>query len=118
MRLDLGGTPYSKRSLARAAIAALGLAALIGSGGGSAPECSFFSNSCNIGPIVFPPIPYARIEPERVTVQVGATAVFNARSGSVVQPSYRWCRTPAGATVCTEIAGATGASYTALILAS
>ena len=42
----------------------------------------------------------------------GLTADFNARSGSVVQPSYRWCRTPAGATVCTEIAGATGASYT------
>ena len=105
------GSPGWWRGLALAGIAVAGLVTIVGSGGGgNAPECSFFSNSCNpsFGPS--PPIPYATVGPRLVTVQVGGTVVFTVDS-NVDQPTYRWCRLPAGASECTEIAGATGATY-------
>jgi hypothetical protein len=111
MGVKTSGSPAWWRVLVLACIAVAGLVTIVGSGGGGdAPQCSFFSNVCNptVGPS--PPPLYATIGPRRVAVQVGGTVVFVVES-NVDQPAYQWCRLPAGASVCTEIAGATDATY-------
>lgn len=101
-----------QRRLVQAMIAALGMVAIVGSGGGGDDaNCSFWSDTCEpeFGPI--PPIPSATIGPQRVATQVGGTLVFRVQS-NLLQPVYSWCRLPAGGSACTEIAGATSDQYT------
>ena len=116
MRTDVNTDPSLnlRRMALRVMIAALGLVAIVGSGGGSPgfPDTSCLnSGTCPGEPWTPPPLVWADLGPDRVTVQVGATAVFTVAS-NVDQPSYRWCRAPAGANECTEIAGVTGPTYT------
>jgi len=113
MRIDMNTSALLnlRRIALPIVVVALGLVAIVGSGGGGdAPECSFFSNSCNptFGPS--PPTPYATVGPRLVTVQVGGTVDFAVES-NVDEPAYQWCRLPAGASECTAVAGATGATY-------
>ncbi len=102
------------RGLALVTVVVCGLYAVIGSGGGggAAPECSFFSNSCNptIGPP--PPTPAVRIEPARITLQVGSASTFSTQLANIDNPSYQWCRTDRGAGTCIALAGVTGSGYT------
>lgn len=68
------------RRAVRAGIAVLGVAAIVGSGGGGLPEMTFD----------FPPRPLTvSVSPSRITVQVGATVQFNASSGAT---TYQWQR--------------------------
>ena len=110
MRHDIGWL----RGLALAGIAAAGLAGIVGSGGGDvdAPECSFFSNTCNpvVGPV--PAIPAASIEPQRATVQAGASVAFTAQTVGIDQPAYQWRRSADGGNTYVDIPGATAASHT------
>jgi len=93
-------------------ITALGLVAIVGSGGGGFPDMSCVNTgTCPGEPWGLPPLVYADLGPNRVTVQVGASVVFTVDS-NVDQPTYRWCRVPAGTDQCIEIAGAAGATYT------
>jgi hypothetical protein len=56
-----------------------------------------------------PPTP--TVEPSRVTVQVGATAVFSVHTPGITNPTYQWSRAPrVGPPV--AIPGATGETYT------
>lgn len=101
------------RAVALAAVSALGLLGIVGSGGVSvdAPECSFFSNSCNpvIGPI--DPVAIASVAPARLSVQAGSTAVFTA-SSNVAAASYQWQRSTDGGQNFVDIAGATSPAHT------
>jgi hypothetical protein len=110
-QIDKAPFPRWRRQLVQAVITTLGVAAIVGSGGGEDANCSFFSDTCEpeFGPI--PPIPSATIGPQRVAVQVGGTLKFRVQS-NVVQPVYSWCRLPAGSSACTEIAGEIGEQYT------
>lgn len=119
MRDSRWGLPAWQRVGLRLAVGVLGLAAIVGSGGGlvsvgDAPECSFFSNTCNpvIGPI--PPLPTAEVRSALVTAQVGTDAVFEVRTFNLSQPSYQWCRVPPAGGACVTIAGATEATYRAV----
>jgi hypothetical protein len=76
-------------------IAALGVIAIVGSGGGL-PELNLN------GPFA----PTAMIEPSRTTVQVGATVTFTASAAGTSPISYQWGRNGV------DIAGATGKAYT------
>lgn len=88
------------RYLLSAVIAALGVVAIVGSGGGGGEIESMWV------PHIDPP-PYVTVTPSRLTVEQGGTAVFTASAGSALSPrTYQWRRD--GAT----IAGATGATYT------
>jgi hypothetical protein len=111
---DIGASPSLERSLVHAVIVALGVLAIVGSGGGGSlgfPDLSCLNNgSCPEGGTPLPPA-YADLGPARVTTQVGGTVVFKATT-TVLEPAYRWCRAPAGDNQCAEIVGATDASYT------
>jgi hypothetical protein len=97
MRTDIAQSPIWWRRLVVAAIAALGVMAIVGSGGGGFPDGPNFN-----GP--YPPS--VRIEPSRVTVQVGATVTYAVRAGGDLALAYQWRRNGV------DIAGATGATYT------
>lgn len=101
------------RRVALGAVAALGMVAIVGSGGGDpAPECSFSSNVCN--PVINPPpaTPAASIQPRKVTVQAGASVAFSARSEGIDQPAFQWQRSADGGVSFANIAAATAATYT------
>ena len=88
------------RYLLNTVIAALGVVAIVGSGGGGGEIESMWV------PHIDPP-PYVTMSPSRLTVEQGGTAVFTASAGRTLSPpTYQWRRD--GAT----IAGATGATYT------
>jgi hypothetical protein len=101
MRINGGSSSTWWRRLARAAIAALGVLTIVGSGGGMIgfPDIDFG------GP--YPPLPpSARVEPSRVTVQVGATVAFTVNTiGGAAPFSYQWRRNGV------DIAGANGTTY-------
>jgi hypothetical protein len=91
------------RSLAHAAVAALGVLAIVGSGGGIGypgfPEIDWGS------PAPLPP--YVQVLPFRPTVQAGTIVQFEARATNASPPlSYQWRRNGV------DIAGATGPTYT------
>lgn len=101
------------RRIALAGVAALGLLAINGcGGGGGAPECSFFSNVCN--PVINPPpaTPAVTIYPLRLTAQAGASATFTAQTSGIDQPTFQWQRSADGGANFTDLAGATTATYT------
>lgn len=94
---------------AQTAIAAAGLAAIVGSGGGGG------LGGFDCPPELCPAYVWVNVEPERATVQVGQDVVFEARVnvyGSLPSPRYAWCRLPAGGSTCEPIAGADGPSLT------
>ena len=98
MRNDIAQSSTWWRRLVVAVIAALGVIAIVGSGGGFLPDLDLdFS-----GP--FPP--YATIEPSRATVQVGATVAFAVSASGTPQFTYQWQRNGV------DIVGATGKTYT------
>jgi hypothetical protein len=93
---------------ARTAGVLLALLALAGCGQSDpAPECSFFSNTCNptVGPFTLPP--FALVYPMRLIVQAGGTAVFSADT-TAQQPGYQWQRSADGGKTYVDIVGATG----------
>lgn len=93
-------------------LAALGLVAIVGSGGGGSlgfPPCN--EPWCNEPPP--PPAPEVRVDPPYVTALVGGavtlTAVTANLSGSV---SYAWKRSDDGGNTFVAIAGANARTYT------
>lgn len=102
------------RALLHVSIMALGLAAIVGSGGGAGSlgfpdtSCLNTAQGCTTPP---PAQPYASLTPQRPIVQVGTPLVFTV-SSDVKSPGYRWCWKPKGAETCAEIAGVIGTTYT------
>lgn len=111
MRLELHLSSPWRRACAVVAVTVLGLLGIVGSGSVDAPECSFFSNTCNpvIGPI--DPIAIAAVAPARLSVQAGSTAAFSA-SSNLSAASYQWQRSSDGGQNFVDIAGATASVYT------
>ena len=80
MSTSNGCSSFTVRRAVRAGIAMLGVAAIVGSGGGGLPEMTFD----------FPPRPLTvSVSPSRITVQVGATVQFKAFSTAT---TYQWQR--------------------------
>lgn len=97
------------RTILSLGVAAAGLLAIVGSGGGAVgfPPCE--PPVCGPPP---PPLPVATVTPAWATVQVGSpvswTVSVTDLSGTL---TYQWLRRDAGAANYVEIAGATAASY-------
>ena len=111
MRNEVLGSVGWPRALALAAVVALGLVAIVGSGGGGSiegGECSFFTNSCV--PVIGPTAD-AFVFPSRMTAQVGGTATFTATT-TAAHPAYQWKRSADSGSNYVDIPGATGASFT------
>jgi hypothetical protein len=105
---DLG---IRRRGSAWVVAALLGLATLGGCGVSvDAPQCSFFSNTCNptVGPVTDQPV--AAVYPQRLTVQAGAAASFSVNT-NVANASFQWRRSADGGSTFTDIPGATSVSY-------
>ena len=103
--------PRLQRAL-RWSVAAAGMLAIVGSGGGSI--CIPFDAPCpgDASPLP-PPTPTAQMLRSVLTTTVGGSVTFEVRTTYIAQPSYSWCRIPRGGGNCETIAGATGPSYTA-----
>lgn len=95
------------RRLAQAIIGALGIVAIVGSGGGGGEWCFDYC-----GGEIPPPPPLVDIRPSRVTAPVGGTVGFTAIVIIGDQPSFSWCRQEASQASCVNIVGATEAQYT------
>jgi hypothetical protein len=102
------------RRVALAGVVAVGVVAIVGSGGGFLsdvpPDC--FSTTCgptNPGPVITPAV---SISPLKQTVQAGTSAAFMAQSVGVDQPRYQWRRSADGGANYFDIAGATASTYT------
>ncbi|MEO8312692.1 MAG: hypothetical protein ABI520_16100 [Caldimonas sp.] len=91
--------------------------ALGGCGGiasSDAPQCSYFSNTCNFEAIDFTPSTptlFASVFPMRLTVQVGGTVTFTA-DASLSGATFQWRRSSDNGATWADIPGATGDSYT------
>jgi len=83
-------------------------------GGGKGPECSFFSNTCNLTNLPpYTPPPDAFILPKvGRTLQVGDTEVFRVLFSNLQNPTFQWRRSANRGVSYTDISGATGDSYT------
>jgi hypothetical protein len=92
------------------AVAAAGIAAIVGSGGGMPgfPQCG--PPLCSVGPIQ--PTPSVRLAPADVTAEVGAPATFVAVVQNIDAPSYQWRRSSDGGTTYADLPGATGSQLT------
>ena len=91
--------------------AAMGIATLVGCGGSvTAPECSFFSNTCNpkLDQLTFTPTPTAFVLPQRASAQVGDALVVQVIVNNVDQASFQWRRSTDGGQSYQDIPGATG----------
>lgn len=100
------------RALALVGVIALGLASIVGSGGGGGLVS--VSGCLAPGPCAgeFPPEPrQPSIEPPTATVQVGGSATFTVLAPGLATPSFQWSRAPKDGAFVT-IAGATAATYT------
>ncbi len=88
------------------AIAAGGVAAIVGSGGGG-----FFAIDCPS--TICQQYVYVNVEPLRQTAQVGQNVTFRGvTSGTVPVQQYQWCRAAPGSSTCVAIPGATGSTLT------
>jgi hypothetical protein len=95
------------RTLALTGIVALGLASIVGSGGGAG--CALAPGPCAGD---FPDEPQQPIvEPAEPTVQVGGAVTFSVQTPGLTGATYQWLRA-AKASAPVVIAGATGATYT------
>jgi hypothetical protein len=98
--------PVLARGLALLALAGLGLATLVGSGGGLPPCTAPF---CDRDPL--PPPAMAKVVPSHATLQVGQSTQFTVQPTNLTAPyTYEWYRSSDGGTTFTQVAGATGAS--------
>jgi hypothetical protein len=108
MRRDLRRVRHWIRGLVLAAIAMLGLVAIVGSGGGGG---SLLPEPCT-SPSCFPPAWEVTVEPAYITALVGTPVVFKAETSNAEGAvSYQWCVVAIGSNTCQAIAGATGPSY-------
>lgn len=100
MRISDASLKALGRRALHAAIAALGLIAIVGSGGGSLGIPDIDLPDPGVRPL-------ARVTPSRMTVEQGATAVFQASAVNAFAPvAYQWRRDGV------DIAGATSPTYT------
>jgi hypothetical protein len=111
MRHDVRRRSHWRRGLALAAIFALGVVAIVGSGGGSIGLG--FPPYTGPGAGAQPtPVPTAFVEPPYVTALVGTPVTFTAEvsnaSGTI---TFQWARSFDGGRTFVDIAGATGRSY-------
>ena len=113
MRRDRRTAGIQPRRIALA-LAATGLVAIVGCGGGgsSDAQCSFFSNVCY--PVITPPpaAAVASVYPTRITAQAGTSVTFTAQTAGVDSPRFQWRRSPDGGANFVDVAGATAATYT------
>jgi hypothetical protein len=103
------------RALVQLCIAALGLLAIVGSGGGAGslgfPDTSCLNTPQGCGGTPPPAQPTATMTVDHLVVQVGSAVNF-AVSTDAKSPTYRWCRQPKGAATCADIVGVSGPTYT------
>jgi len=93
-------------------VALVGIAAIVGSGGGGLDDsiCDVYPDSCGPQP---PPPPSLRIDPPDATAQVGSSVTFKAVTvGGSGSFKYEWRRSADGGATFAGIPGATSASYT------
>jgi hypothetical protein len=103
------------RRAAHVAISALGLLAIVGSGGGDPSACMGYPAPPGCYGEGGPVPPSVSVDPRRIAVQVGTPVTFTANVYGYALPrayTLQWCRQPRGAATCTAIAGATGETYT------
>ncbi len=113
MRAETSQTPSRswQRVAWQGAVAALGIAAIVGSGGGVSlgfPPCG--PPLCSVGPYV--PPPSVRLTSADVTAAVGAPATFVAEVENVDAPTYQWRRSNDGGNTWTDLPGATAIRLT------
>lgn len=90
------------------AIAAAGIAAIVGSGGGG-----FIDLSGPPGCTGYCPVIWVSVEPVMQTAQVGGAVSFRAVAGGTVPVrQYEWCRYASGSSTCDVLPGATGSTLT------
>lgn len=97
MSTSTGCSSFVARHAVRVGIALLGVAAIVGSGGGGFPEMAFDF------PASPPSPPFVSVSPSRITVQVGDTVQFRAFTTAA---SLQWQRDGV------NIPGAVGLTYT------
>ncbi|MGZ4199664.1 MAG: hypothetical protein ACXVP1_05710 [Thermoleophilia bacterium] len=98
------------RGMALAAIVALGLVAIVGSGGGAIglPSDCPTGLDCSAPP----PTPAADVQPSYVTAMVGAPVTFSAATSHTTGSlTYQWSRSTDGGVSFADIPGATGRTY-------
>lgn len=110
MRTEIPASRRVWQAVAVAVVSALGLLGIVGSGSVDAPECSFFSNTCNPSGLPIDPLVTALVVPGRQTVQAGGTATFTAQT-NVAGASYQWQRSSDSGQTFVDIAGATATAY-------
>ena len=95
------------RALSQGGLVAVGLAAIVGSGGGLGID---WCDGCGLGPWTYPPSVVVR--PAQTIVQVGSDVSFDAWVTSYAgDTSLQWCRRAAATSDCIDIAGATASRY-------
>ncbi len=98
------------RGLALAGVLALGLIAIVGSGGGSAglPGDCPSGMDCSAPP----PTPTANVQPPYVTALVGTPATYSAETSNISGAmTYQWSRSSDGGATYADIPGATDKTY-------
>lgn len=102
-----------RRALALSGVVVAGLLSIVGSGGGGDGNCSFFSDVCNPGGGGVPtPVPFAFMQPPRVTAQVGSPASFTVVYDNLTHATLQWQRSADAGQSFVDIPGATGTGYT------
>jgi hypothetical protein len=97
------------RAVALGTITLMGILTIVGSGGGLGSVCDTYPDSCQ----PLPPLPSARITPDKVVVQVGASATFLVETANITGPvTYQWRRSANGGLDYTDIPNATSSSLT------
>ncbi len=100
-----------RRALLLAGVVTLGLAGIVGSGGGAGGLPGDCPPGTDCGPP--PPSPAAQVQPAYDTVLAGTAVTWTATAQHLAGPlDYQWSRSSDGGTTWTDIAGATAATYT------
>lgn len=98
------------RGIALVLLTAVGLIAIVGSGGGALglpSDCPPGLN-CNAPP----PSPAANVQPRHITALVGTPVTYSAETANVAGSlTYQWSRSSDGGVTYSEIAGATGKTF-------
>jgi hypothetical protein len=113
MGTNNGSSSFLGRNAIRLVIAVLGVAAIVGSGGGSIGGIPPYTGPGSGSPPTPLPMITAEVRPTYATAFVGTSVTFVAEvisaPGSV---TYQWSRSFDGGNTFVDIAGATGESYT------